>query len=321
MTDPWLVAGVAVVSSAALTPLSMALAWRLGVVDRPGALKPQASAVPYLGGLAIFPALVVGAAFAHLVVIAPLGAALALGTLDDAIDLPPWVRLGGQVAIGAGVAASVSTRLPGVIGPVAVGAVTVVLMNGVNFIDGLDGLASGVGLGAAIAFALVLRGGERDLALALAGALVGFLIYNRPPARIYLGDGGAYMVGTAAAVLLAWTWSRGVDVSTSVASLLVVAVPSAEVAFAVVRRSRARHAISSGDRRHPYDLLVARGWSKTASALTYVGAQGVLAAAAVAVAASHELAASVVAVIVAACGLVVVAAACGALGPGAEVAA
>ncbi len=319
MTSPWLVAGVAVVSSAALTPVSMAVAARLGVVDRPGALKPQASAVPYLGGLALFPALVLGAAFAHPVVIAPLGAALALGTLDDAIDLSPLVRLGGQIAIGAGVAACVSTRLPGVIGPVAVGAVTVVLMNGVNFIDGLDGLASGVGLAAAVAFALVLHGGERDVALALAGALVGFLIYNRPPARIYLGDGGAYLVGTAAAVLLAWTWSRGVHASTSVASLLIVAVPSAEVAFAVVRRSRARHAISSGDRRHPYDLLVARGWSKTTSALVYVGAQAVLAATAVGVVATHALAASVTAVIVAACALTALAAACGALGPGAEV--
>ncbi len=319
MSDPWLVAGVAVASSAALTPLAMAVASRLRVVDRPGVLKPQLSAVPYLGGLAIFPALVLGAAFAHSVVIAPLGAALALGTLDDAVDLPPWVRLGGQVVIGAGVAATVSSRLPGVIGPIAVGAVTVVLMNGVNFIDGLDGLASGVALAAAAAFALVLRGGERDLALSLAGALVGFLIYNRPPARIYLGDGGAYLVGTAAALLLAWTWSRGVDVSTSVASLLIVAVPSAEVAFAVVRRIRARHAISSGDRRHPYDLLVARGWSKTTSALTYVGAQAALAATAVGVAAVHELTASVAAVIAAAGALTVLAAACGALGPGADV--
>jgi UDP-GlcNAc:undecaprenyl-phosphate GlcNAc-1-phosphate transferase len=321
MTEPWLVAGVAFVGSAALTPLSMTVASRLGVMDRPGALKPQASAVPYLGGVAVAVALVVGAVPAHPIILAPLGAATALGTLDDAFSLPPWVRLVGQLAIAAGVAAAVSSRLPGVVGPVAVGGVCVLLMNGVNFIDGLDGLASGVGLVASGGFAVMLRGAERDLAAALAAALAGFLLYNRPPARIYLGDGGAYVLGTALAVLLAWAWGRHVAMGTSVASLLLVAVPAAEVAFAVVRRARAGHSLAAGDRRHPYDLFVARGWSTRSAAATYIALQAVLAGTAVGVSASHELAGSIAAVIAAACGLVVLGAACGALGPGAEVAA
>lgn len=319
MTSPWLVAGVALASSVVLTPVAMAVATRVGVVDKPGELKPQQTAVPYLGGMALCAAVVVGAAVGRPLVIAPLGAAVVLGTVDDAVGLPPLWRFAGQLCIGAGVAAAMSSRLPNIGVTVAVAAVTVLLMNGVNFIDGLDGLASGVGLFGALAFALLLHGGGRDLAIALGAALAGFLLYNRPPARIYLGDGGAYVLGTALALLLAWTWSSHVPVGRSVASLLLVAVPSAEVAFAVVRRSRARNPVTHGDRRHPYDLLVAGGHSRTVAAVTYVGAQAVLAGVALAVAATHGLAGPVIVVVAAAVALVAAAAACGALGPGAEV--
>ena len=156
----------------------------------------------------------------------------------------------------------VPTRIGGVAGGVLVAVVAVVLMNGVNFLDGLDTLASGTAAVGCVAFAVLLHGGGRDIGVAVAAALAGFLLYNRPPARVYLGDGGSYLLGAALALLLASAWGPGTRPALGVASLAIVAVPVGEVAFAVVRRARARQSITSGDRRHPYDLAMARGWSR-----------------------------------------------------------
>jgi len=307
---------VALAAAVVLTPVAMAVAVRTGVVDRPGPLKPQDAPVPYLGGVAVFLAALVGAAIGRPGVIAPLAGAAALGVLDDRLDLPAPLRLAGQLAIGAGIALAVPTKVGGVGGGVLVAVVTVLLMNGVNFLDGLDALAAGVVMVACVALAALLHGGGRDVAVAVAGSLVGFLVYNRPPARVYLGDAGAYYLGAALAALVALAWAPGVRSPVSVASLGLVALPVAEVAFAVVRRLRARESITSGDRRHPYDLVVARGWPRTAASLAYVGAEAAFAVVAVAASRAHALAVPVAAVVATGAVVVVVAAACGALSPG-----
>ncbi len=312
------IAVAAVAAGVVLTPVAMMVATRTGVVDRPGPLKPQASPVPYLGGVAVFAAALVGAALGHPAVIGPLAGAVVLGVLDDRFDVPAVARLAGQVAVGAGIAAVVPTRLGAAGGGVLVVLVTVVLMNGVNFLDGLDALAAGVVAVACVAFAVVLHGGGRDLAVALAGALAGFLVYNRPPARVYLGDAGSYLLGAALCVLLASAWTSGTRPALGVASLVIVAVPVGEVAFAIVRRARARRSITSGDRRHPYDLVVARGWARGAAALAYVGGEAVLAGAAVGASRATGLAAPLSAVAASAVVVVGVAGVCGALSPGPE---
>jgi UDP-N-acetylmuramyl pentapeptide phosphotransferase/UDP-N-acetylglucosamine-1-phosphate transferase len=273
----------------------MVVAHRSGVVDRPAPLKPQTEPVPYLGGAAVGVAAVVGGALGRPLLLVPLGLALVLGVVDDSVHLSPAVRLLGQAAIGGVTAAVVPTRLPGAVGVVLVVAVAVLLMNGVNMIDGLDALAGGVVAVATGAFAWLLRGDARILALALAGALAGFLVYNRPPARIYLGDGGAYLLGTALTVVLASAWASGVRTPVAVAGLLLVAVPAAEVLCAVVRRLRGRRSLVLGDRGHPYDRLVTRGWPVLGAGLVYIGAEVVLAAVAVAVAASRSVVPAVVA--------------------------
>ena len=295
--------GAALVALVA-TPAAMAVARATGVVDRPAPLKPQRVPVPYLGGAAVFVAAVVGGAAGRPLLLLPLGLVLVLGVADDAVHLPPWTRLAGQVAVGAVVAAVVPTRLPGAAGDVLVVVVTVLLINGVNMIDGLDTLAGGVVCLAATAFAWVLRADARDLALALACALAGFLFYNRPPARIYLGDGGSYLLGTALAVLLASAWAPGTPSATGVAGLVLVAVPAAEVLFAVLRRLRSRRSLVLGDRGHPYDRLRDRGWPVLGASGAYVGAQLALGAVAVAVAGTHSATAAVVVAVVVAVALV-----------------
>ncbi len=319
MTDPYLAGVVAIAAAVALTPAAMALARRTGAVDRPGPLKPQATAVPYLGGLAVFVAASPWVVAYRPALLGPLLGALALGVADDFVGLLPWHRLVGEVAIGAGIAAIVPTRVAEPLGGVLVTAAAVLLMNGVNLIDGLDGLASGV-LGASfVASAVLLHGPARALAAAAAGALVGFLAYNRPPARVYLGDGGAYVLGSAATVMLASAWAHGERWSTSTAAVALVALPAAEVAFALVRRLRARSSVVAGDRRHPYDLLVAHGWPPLVSSLAYIGAEALVATAALLAAGLHSLAGALVVVVTAAAALIAAAGTSGALGPGREI--
>ncbi len=310
-----LIVVVAALVTLVATPVAMAVAGHLGVVDRPGALKPQQTPVPYLGGVAVFAGTAVGAAAGRPLVLVPLALALALGVADDRFDLAPLLRLAGQVAIGAAVAATVPVHLEGVLGVVAIVVVTILVVNGVNLLDGLDLLASGVVAASAVGFAVVVHGVGRQLALALAAALVAFGVYNRPPARVYLGDGGSYLLGTALTVLLASAWAPGVAATTGVATLALVAVPAAEVAFAVLRRVRGHRSLLAGDRGHPYDRLVDRGWPVLAASGAYVAVAAVVAAGVVVAVHRATMTAAVIVDVAAALVLVAGALATGALTP------
>ena len=310
----WSVAVIALAATLAATPLAIVAARRTGIVDRPGALKPQSAPVPYLGGVGVFAGLTVGAVVGRPAVLVPLALALGLGVADDRFGLPPVLRLFGQLGVGATVAATCPLHLPGV-AAVAVIAVTALLINGVNLVDGLDMLAAGVVAVAAVGFAVALHGPGRPLAVALAASLVGFLVYNRPPARVYLGDGGSYLLGAALAVLLAFAWGPGVPVPVGTAVLALVAVVVAEVAFAVVRRARGRRSLMAGDRGHPYDRLVARGWPGPAASGAYVAIEAILAAGTLLAIDRHSLTAAVALDAAAAVLVVALAGATGALTP------
>ena len=280
MTGPW-VGITAFAVTVVATPAVIVLARRTGIVDRPGALKPQAVAVPYLGGLAVWAGTMVGVVAGRPAVGIPLTGALVLGVADDRLDLAPLVRLVGEAAIGVAVALTVPVHLPTGLAVPLIAAVSVLLINGVNLIDGLDLLAGGVAGVAAVGFAVALHGAGRQVAVALGASSLGFLVFNRPPARVYLGDGGSYLLGTGLAVLLAFSWAPGVPAAVGVATLVLVALPAAELAFAVARRLRGRQAITSGDRGHPYDRLVARGWSRLGASLAYIVMEAALATGAV----------------------------------------
>jgi len=262
----------------AATPLAGTLARRLGILDRPGPLKGQERPVPYLGGLAVFSATGAVAMLVRPALLIPLGLALVLGLADDAGDLDARTRLCCEIGIGAVAGVLFPTGLPGVLGPALTAVAVVALVNAVNLVDGLDGLASAVSLVSALGFAALLGGDGRLLALGLAGALGGFLVYNRPPARIYLGDAGAYFAGTALALLLAAAWSGDRPVAHGLAALGFVGAVLVETAVAVVRRWRAGQALFQGDRSHVYDQLVDRGWPIGRIALAWAAAQGLLAA-------------------------------------------
>jgi len=287
VTGAWSAGLVAAGAAALATPVAGRLARALGVVDRPGPLKVHVAEVAYLGGLGLCAGVAAAAAVTDAFPLRrlwPTALALALGVADDARGLGPAVRVGAEAGIGLVSAAVNPTRLPPLVGPLAVAAATVGLVNAINLVDGLDGLAGGVAAASAAGLAGLLDGPPRLLAAAVAGGSTGFLVHNAPPARIYLGDGGAYALGASLATLVAAAWDEGDGATTGRGWLACVAVafPAVEVSAAFVRRRRAGVPWSVGDRRHSYDLLTRRGWSRARAAATAVGAQAALSAGALA---------------------------------------
>ncbi len=203
---------VALAISVLATPIAGRLGRALGLVDRPAdALKIHRAPVSILGGVGA-----VGAAFAAAAALGHppsgwvLGAgalALALGLADDVRALPASARAAGPAAAGALLVAGGLRLEPlGVLGGAAMVFAAVACANAVNMLDGQDGLAGGLAAGAALGLAGVAgpgTGGGPELGLALTGALIGFLVWNRPPARVFLGNGGAYAVGVLLAALTA----------------------------------------------------------------------------------------------------------------------
>jgi UDP-N-acetylmuramyl pentapeptide phosphotransferase/UDP-N-acetylglucosamine-1-phosphate transferase len=266
---------IALVVALAMTPVARRVSFALGILDRPGPLKVQREPVAYLGGAAVFVALAAALAADHPMWIAPLALATALGVADDVRTISPRVRLLAQCSVG--IAAGFAVPAPGPVGVLVTAVFVVVLVNAVNLLDGMDALASSIVATSAFAFAL-LGGIVRDPALALGGALAGFLVYNRPPARIYLGDGGSYLIGTALA-LLAATALDAQGAAAWIALPLLVSVPLADTAIAILRRARSRRPLFAGDRSHVYDQLADRGWPVTRIVLTLVAVQCVSAGA------------------------------------------
>ena len=101
-------------------------------------------------------------------------------------------------------------------------------------------------------------------------------MWNRPPARIYLGDAGSYLLGTALAMLLAAAFDEGDSLAVGSGAALFVAVPVADTAVAVVRRLRAGRALFRGDRGHVYDQLIDKGWGSVHVVVVCIAVQALL---------------------------------------------
>lgn len=265
-----------------LIPAVNAFCIRRRLFDLPGPLKIHSRPIPRLGGVAIaislVAALVVSSAH-DLATVLPFLAALALiwlaGLVDDIRGLSPIIRLAAQIA-GAVFLWFGGWRLPllgnGAIGLVGLWVFVVTFVNAFNFLDGADGLAAGVALIIA-AYYIVQGGAQSELSVtiswALAGVCLGFLLWNFPPAKLFMGDSGATILGLTAAFLA--LNPSPTHASPSLAFCVAIfpaALPLLDAAFAIVRRLRSRASPLYGDRRHVYDLMSSRGWSARKVALS-----------------------------------------------------
>lgn len=293
---------MALVVAAVLTPVLARGATAVGLVDRPtDAIKIHSRPVAVSGGIGVVAATIAGLAVGGWVgggVLAAACAALAVGLLDDLTPLPPWSRLILLAGIGGIVVAvgfELETSAPwGAVGTILV---TVACANATNILDGQDGLVGGLGaiasLGMAAAGAQVGAPVATSVGLALAGALLGFLFWNRPPARVFLGDGGAYAAGVLLAVMAADLTAQA-ELAGLMAAGLCLGVFAFELIFSVARRAR-MGSLLRGDRLHSYDLLSLRSGDRWPVTVRYWVAGAVLALAAQAIVAAP----SVVAVIAA----------------------
>lgn len=278
---------VPAVAALMLTPIAARLAHGLGVLDRPGGHKSHAAATPYLGGAAVAAGLLLVGAFAtgangELVTILVGALALAaVGMVDDVRTVPPAVRLAVEGAAGAslwfvGARAGVLDT-PWVDLPLTVLWV-VAVVNAFNFIDNMDGLAAGVAAASALGIGSIAALEDDYLvasfAFAVAGASVGFLRYNLPPARIFLGDAGSMLLGFLIAAL---TLKLDLEVQPTAARLLAVVllagVPLFDLSLVVCARLLGRRPVWMGGRDHTSHRLAEGGRSRMRIAAMFTGAQ------------------------------------------------
>ncbi|HST17875.1 MAG TPA: MraY family glycosyltransferase [Gaiellaceae bacterium] len=267
-----------------LTPAVGSAARHLRLVDRRREGERSQATVPRLGGLALF-----FGVFVPSLAFVPLGGELrgvllgaavatTVGAIDDFRGLLWWQKLGGQVAAAAipcgfGVWVHKFTfpvvgvhELPPWVGVTLTIVAIVAVMNMVNFLDGLDGLAAGVCAISGATFCVIelsLGGiGAAVLAAIVCGACVGFLHHNFYPARIFMGDSGAMLLGFTLAAISVQGLLKTAALATLVLPLLVLAVPVLDTSFVVAKRLRSGQPVYVADARHLHHRFLRIGFSE-----------------------------------------------------------
>jgi UDP-GlcNAc:undecaprenyl-phosphate GlcNAc-1-phosphate transferase len=288
-------AGALALLSAGVVRLTIAIK----IMDLPGERSLHSVPTPRGGGLGVVAALLAGLAVLYftarygrisdpyfLGAIAGLVTIAGVSLADDAFDFGFGWKLLAQamaamVAIGAGLVLDV-LNLPG-IGPVPLGWFAIpftfgwilYLTNAMNFIDGLNGLCAGTAAIAGLALALLAAGVGGNFVyfggLLLVAGCLGFLPFNFPAARIFLGDVGSQSIGYWLAILaVAAARFETTQVSFFLVPLLLAA-PIFDVGFTLLRRLRAGEKLSQAHRGHLYQVLQRSGWSATRVTLAHWG--------------------------------------------------
>ncbi len=280
------IAGVSAAVTLATTPGSRALAFALGVVDKPNPRKVHAVATPMLGGLSVLLGLIAGLALGvHYGLLdlsyAPfrgiaIGAVLvtALGVVDDRFGVAPKWKLVGQ-AFCAVILIMHEVKLAIFIRENLVTTILTIIWivgitNAFNLLDNMNGLSSGVGAIASLAFAWVAYE-QNDwfvlvLASALFGGVMGFLPHNFPGARIFLGDAGSMLIGfTLAAISVQGIYLQNTQLNhlPVITPILILGVPLFDTLSVIVIRLVRGLPIFQADKNHFSHRLVDLGMTQT----------------------------------------------------------
>ncbi len=298
--SPWLrlllALAVALVISFGTTPIVKLFAQKLGAMDMPDQERHiHAHPTPRMGGMAIFLGFLIGVIL--FVEITPpvqgilIGAVIivATGVVDDIVSLRYWMKLAGQL-LAAVVAVAHGVIIQGLMNPnvfsgeetlvVGILAIPITILwivgvtNAVNLIDGLDGLACGVSAISSVTMLVAaLLVAEPNVALllaALTGACLGFIPYNFNPAKIFMGDTGALLLGYVLATVSILGLFKFYAVMTFLVPVLALALPLFDTAFAIIRRVIHGQNPMTPDRGHLHHRLIDHGLSqKQAVAVLY----------------------------------------------------
>ncbi|HEV2916063.1 MAG TPA: MraY family glycosyltransferase [Pyrinomonadaceae bacterium] len=288
----------ALFASTLLTPLVRRACERLGWLDRSNAeRRAQTKSMPRLGGVAIYTSVLVTLALSALplvdnlitqfvransrqllVILLPATLVFMLGIYDDVRGTSAPFKLSAQMTAAVlfyvlgGRVEALSVPFVGtvVLPPILGFALTLVwvvgITNAFNLIDGMDGLAAGAALFSSLVIMVVsIMSGDPLVtltAIALCGALLGFLRYNFNPASIFMGDSGSLFVGfTLAALSVQGSQKASTAIAVAI-PLMTFAVPMVDTAFTILRRFLSGQPLMKGDREHIHHMLLERGWSQ-----------------------------------------------------------
>ena len=305
----------------ATTPLSIKLAYKLDIIDKPrDDRRVHNRPIPRFGGMGIFlgsmAAMIIPAGMNSSIRVAMLGGFMmyALGVADDILDLKPMVKFSGQLLTATFVffmgirirfinlmilPATQDSKVLLYFGAGIAYVITVLwivgITNAVNLMDGLDGLAAGSTAIMSLSLAYVayihgIRLGMMPVCVAfcaIAAGCLGFLPYNFSPAKTFMGDGGALYLGYMIAVLSVISPLKRATMVGAIIPMLVLAVPIFDTAFAMVRRVFRHESIMKADRGHLHHHLMAAGFGQRRSVLIIYGIVGIMGVVAVLI--SREL--------------------------------
>jgi len=294
---------VAAVAAAALTPAAIVLSRRFGIMAVPDGVRHRhLRPTPLLGGSVLAAAFTVGVIVFHrpdavvlsLIFLGLLTAVLFLA--DDRDALPPLAKFGFQLLVSLvaiivfGDLFRITYFFVPYVGQVQIGVFAVPLtlvwllgmQNTINLLDGVDGLASGVVAIVALVLAVAAAGrGQPDVVLfsgALAGACLGFLLFNFHPARIFMGDSGSHFLGLTLGLLSVLGVAKVAVAFALVVPVLALAIPIFDTAFAIVRRRRRKVSIAHPDTRHIHHQLLDFGLTPLETCLLFYCGTGILGA-------------------------------------------
>lgn len=283
---PWSLLGLvfwlAVAAAAALTALALAYARRRRLLDQPGQRRSHAVATPRGGGIAIVAVTLLACTLLwpwaphELAFVVGLVSVAAVGWIDDHRPLPASLRLWVHVMASALFVSALPREGEAIGAAWAVGAVQVFLLVGAinfwNFMDGVNGLVASQSLFVALLLAaLLVLGGDGAtglVALALAGACLGFLPSNFPRAKIFLGDVGSGGLGFACGALLLQAQAVGaLDALGALVAMSVIGIDASLTLMSRIARGRRWY---HPHREHLYQWLVRRGRSHAETTLLYL---------------------------------------------------
>jgi UDP-GlcNAc:undecaprenyl-phosphate/decaprenyl-phosphate GlcNAc-1-phosphate transferase len=286
--DALLAAAVAAVVTAALTPFVGRAARRWGALDEPRDRGLSQRMTPLLGGVAIFAGVAVAALVwlpmdeSYRAIMAGATVITIVGAIDDVIDLHPGLKLAGQVGataipVASGVRVSDFT-LPfvhrvdlGDLGAPLTIVGIVLIINVVNFSDGVDGLAAGVCAIAATSFAIIAfdldKADAAVLAAIIAGAALGFLVHNFHPASVFMGDCGSNLLGYLLGAVIVEGSLKTNALIALIGPLVILAVPFLDTGFVVAKRVKYGRPVYRADRSHFHHRMANIGFSQRRTVL------------------------------------------------------
>jgi UDP-N-acetylmuramyl pentapeptide phosphotransferase/UDP-N-acetylglucosamine-1-phosphate transferase len=279
------VAAVAMGLSAAGTAAWIGWARRRNVIDQPGQRRLHASATPRGGGVGIAIALLAVLALQALATWVPsaftgsgrsvpllLGVACAAftGLVDDLFAMPSAFKLAGQMLAAAAIAWALPWPVDsGVLGFLLAFAWVLVLVNFWNFMDGSNGMVAMQTTVVAGAFAVLLGGPAAVLGVAVAAACMGFLPFNFPKARVFMGDTGSHVLGAMVAILSLWALDSGKANPWQL--FIVLSAFLLDAGLTLAKRIALGRRFWRAHREHLYQWAVRRGHSHARVCMVYAG--------------------------------------------------